>query len=78
MLTMAFNWGRATLGTIPFVTFGAHYGGVKGGLVGVALGCAVFGLIAVATAYATTARLSKGLQAGPSSPALGAQPPSTA
>jgi len=38
----------------------------------------VFGLIAVATAYATTARLSKGLQAGPSSPALGAQPPSTA
>ncbi len=67
VLTMAFNWGRATLGTIPFVTFGAHYGGVKGGLMGVALGCAVFGLIAVAAAYATTARLSKRLQAGPSS-----------
>ena len=33
-LTMAFNWGRATLGTIPFVTFGARYGGVKGGLSG--------------------------------------------
>ena len=66
VLTMAFNWGRATLGTIPFVTFGARYGGVKGGLIGVALGCAVFGLIAVAAAYATTARLSKRLQAGPS------------
>ena len=26
VLTMAFNWARATLGTIPFVTFGAHYG----------------------------------------------------
>ncbi len=47
-LTMAFNWGRATLGTIPFVTFGARYGGVKGGLIGVALGCALFGLAAVA------------------------------
>ncbi len=57
-LTMAFNWGRATLGTIPFVTFGARYGGVKGGLVGVALGCALFGLGAVAVAYAATARLS--------------------
>ncbi len=63
VLTMAFNWGRATLGTIPFVTVGARYGGVQGGLIGVALGCAVFGLIAVAVAYATTARLAKGQQA---------------
>jgi len=63
---MAFNWGRATLGTIPFVTFGAHYGGVKGGLIGVALGCAVFGLIAVAAAYATTARLASRMEAAPS------------
>ena len=34
MLSMLFNWGRATLGTIPFVTFGAHYAGVQGGLAG--------------------------------------------
>jgi putative MATE family efflux protein len=66
MLTMAFNWGRATLGTIPFVTVGARYAGVKGGLIGVALGCAVFGLIAVATAYAATARLTKAMSATPS------------
>ena len=59
LLSMAFNWARATLGTIPFVTFGARYGGVQGGLIGFALGCAVFGLIAVATAYAATARLSQ-------------------
>ncbi|MBV9289895.1 MAG: polysaccharide biosynthesis C-terminal domain-containing protein [Hyphomicrobiales bacterium] len=58
VLAMAFNWARATLGTIPFVTFGARYGGVKGALVGVALGCAVFGLIAVAAAYAATGRLA--------------------
>ncbi len=60
LLSMAFNWGRATLGTIPFVTLGVRYGGVKGGMMGAALGCAVFGLIAVATAYAATARLAKG------------------
>jgi len=62
-LTMAFNWGRATLGTIPFVTVGARYGGVKGGMVGVALGSAIFGLIAVATAYVTTDRLAKRVKA---------------
>src|SRR5271165_105850 len=59
-LTMAFNWGRATLGTIPFVTVGARYGGVKGGLIGIALGCALFGVIAVASAYAATTRLTRG------------------
>jgi putative MATE family efflux protein len=63
MLSMLFNWGRATLGTIPFVTFGAHYAGVRGGLLGIALGCALFGLIAVAAAYAATARLAKAMQA---------------
>ena len=62
---MVFNWGRATLGTIPFVTWGVQYGGVKGGLVGIALGCAVFGVIAVATAYGTTARLAERLQRSP-------------
>ena len=41
VLSMAFNWARATLGTIPFVTIGARYGGVKGGLIGFALGCAL-------------------------------------
>jgi putative MATE family efflux protein len=65
LLTMAFNWARATLGTIPFVTFGVRYGGVKGGLIGVALGCALFGVIAVATAYGATTRLARRLQPGP-------------
>jgi Na+-driven multidrug efflux pump len=58
VLTMAFNWARATVGTIPFVTVGARFGGVKGGLIGVALGCAVFGLLAAAVAYAATSRLA--------------------
>jgi putative MATE family efflux protein len=55
---MAFNWGRATLGTIPFVTFGVRHGGVKGGLMAIALGCALFGISAVAVAYACAARLT--------------------
>jgi putative MATE family efflux protein len=63
MLSMTFNWGRATLGTIPFVTLGARFGGVKGGLIGVALGCAVFGLVAVGWAYITTRRLAQEMQA---------------
>ena len=61
---MAFNWARATLGTIPFVTLGARYGGVQGGLLGFALGCAVFGLIAVGTAYVATWRLAKAMEGG--------------
>ena len=61
---MAFNWARATLGTIPFVTFGARYGGVQGAMLGFALGCAVFGLIAVGTAYAATWRLLKAIDGG--------------
>jgi putative MATE family efflux protein len=64
VLSMAFNWARATLGTIPFVTIGARYGGVQGGLMGFALGCAIFGLLAVATAYAATWRLAKAIDGG--------------
>jgi hypothetical protein len=36
---------------------------VRGGLIGIALGCALFGLIAVAAAYAATARLAKAMEA---------------
>jgi Na+-driven multidrug efflux pump len=64
VLSMAFNWARATLGTIPFVTIGARYGGVQGGLMGFALGCAIFGLMAVATAYVATWRLAKAIDSG--------------
>jgi Na+-driven multidrug efflux pump len=64
VLSMAFNWARATLGTIPFVTVGAGYGGVQGGMLGFALGAAVFGLIAVATAYVVTWRLAKAIDGG--------------
>jgi putative MATE family efflux protein len=50
LLSTLFNWGRATLGTIPFVTWGAHVGGPEGGLVGMVAGAALFGISAAATA----------------------------
>lgn len=46
-----FNVGKATLGTIPFVYFGAMYGGVYGVLIGQALGSVIFGFGGVIMAY---------------------------
>jgi putative MATE family efflux protein len=62
VLATLFNWGRATLGTAPFVTIGAAYWGVEGGMMGIAAGSAVFGLGAVATAYWVTARLARRIE----------------
>jgi putative MATE family efflux protein len=62
LLAMVFNWGRATLGTIPFVTLGARFGGVEGALTGLILGAALFGLIGVAVAYGVVGRLAKRLK----------------
>ena len=44
VLSTVFNWGRATLGTIPFVAYGAHFGPV-GVLAGQAAGSVVFGTL---------------------------------
>ncbi len=59
LLSMVFNWGRATLGTIPFVTIGARFGGVEGAMLGLVIGSALFGLAGVAVAYTVVARLAK-------------------
>jgi putative MATE family efflux protein len=58
-LSLLFNWGRATLGTIPFATLGVSLGGVEGGQLGIAGGAAIFGLGALGTAYVVTGRLAK-------------------
>lgn len=55
----ALNWSRATLGTLPFVTLGAHWGGAKGVLIGHMAGGVVFGLIAVWVVYRLIATLEK-------------------
>ncbi len=58
MLAMVFNWGRATLGTIPFVTLGAIWGGPKGGILGMGVGAAIFGIAAIVTSYVLAGRLA--------------------
>jgi putative MATE family efflux protein len=57
-LSALFNWGRATLGTIPFVTIGAIYFGPRGGYVGMIGGAALFGSLAVASSYMVVGSLT--------------------
>jgi putative MATE family efflux protein len=45
-----FNWGRATLGIVPFVMVGRHYG-AEGVLIGWGLGAVVFGIGGAMTAF---------------------------
>ncbi|MEP3280581.1 MAG: MATE family efflux transporter [Stappiaceae bacterium] len=54
-----FNWGRATLGTIPFVSIGAYLAGAQGVLAGQALGACIFGVAAIVICYKVTGRLEK-------------------
>jgi putative MATE family efflux protein len=50
-LSTALNWGRATLGTIPFAAFGGYLAAAPGVLTGSMLGGVVFGVLAVWLAY---------------------------
>ena len=51
-----FNWGRATLGVIPFVWIGKAYG-PEGVLIGWGLGAIVFGVAAMAVAFVVVKKL---------------------
>ena len=53
----ALNWGRATLGTLPFTALGALWAGPKGVLVGYMAGGIVFGLVAVTVTYRLVGKL---------------------
>lgn len=50
--SMVLNWGRATLGTVPFVMAGGYFGGAGGVLAGHMIGGIVFGVIGVMMCYA--------------------------
>jgi putative MATE family efflux protein len=56
-LSTWFNWGKATVGTIPFAWAGAKLAGPEGILAGVAIGAVIFGLVSVAAAYRIISRL---------------------
>lgn len=46
-----FNWGRSTLGVIPFVWAGAQLYGAKGVIAGWGLGAVVFGILSVIVCF---------------------------
>jgi Na+-driven multidrug efflux pump len=72
LLSTLFNWGRATLGTIPFVTIGAAYG-PAGVLIGQAAGSLLFGSVAVVVAFRVVGRLKVGEVEGEVIAGAGAQ-----
>ncbi|MDI6027701.1 MATE family efflux transporter [Corticibacterium sp. UT-5YL-CI-8] len=69
-----FNWGRSTLGVIPFVWIGAHYWGAFGALAGWGLGAVVFGVLSVVVCF----KVLRGIAAQPPAPDphMPAPPPS--
>ena len=59
LLSTFFNWGRATLGMIPFAYLGAEMAGPKGALFGVGAGSVAFGIGAAITSFWTVRRLER-------------------
>ena len=59
LLSTAFNWGRATLGTMPFAAIGATWYGPEGAIAGVGVGSFIFGTAAAVTAFGTVRRLER-------------------
>jgi putative MATE family efflux protein len=53
----AFNWTKATLGTIPFALWGAQWGGPEGVMAGVALGSVIFGVASTLWAFRIVGRI---------------------
>ena len=58
-ISTLFNWGRATLGTIPFVWVGSHWLGAPGVLWGQAIGSVLFGAIAGIVGYRLVTHLHR-------------------
>ncbi|WP_428032345.1 MATE family efflux transporter [Ancylobacter sp.] len=76
LLSTLFNWGRATLGTIPFVWLGGRWYGVEGVIAGQALGSVAFGVAALICAFAVVRRLHDGAAPPPpATPLAGAELP---
>lgn len=61
-----FNWGRSTLGVIPFVWLGSLWYGATGALAGYGLGAVVFGIVAVVVSFRVIGRIDQ--RAGPGDP----------
>jgi len=57
--SMMFNWGKATLGTIPFVLAGVKLWGFEGVMIGYSLGTVVFGIFATISVYVYLSKLEQ-------------------
>ena len=58
-LSTMFNWGKSTIGTIPFAMVGASYAGPEGVLAGTAVGSIIFGVASVYAAFRIVGRLAQ-------------------
>jgi putative MATE family efflux protein len=67
------NWGRSTLGVIPFVWLGAHWYGATGVIAGWALGAVVFGIASVFLCFRVVASIED--RDGPGHDRLPGPPP---
>lgn len=47
LYSTALNWGRATLGVVPFIWLGGQWYGIKGVLIGYGLGVVLFGVVGI-------------------------------
>ncbi|MFL5195330.1 MAG: MATE family efflux transporter [Microvirga sp.] len=59
LLSTLFNWGRATIGTMPLAVIGARYAGPQGAIAAIGAGAFLFGTAAIATAFWTVRRLER-------------------
>ncbi len=59
-LSTWFNWGKATLGTVPFAIAGGMLGGVQGIMAGIGIGSIAFGVASVFAAARIVNRLEAG------------------
>jgi putative MATE family efflux protein len=58
-LSTWYNWGKATVGTIPFAMAGIAMAGVEGMMIGTAIGTVIFGIASVAHAFRITDQLEQ-------------------
>lgn len=73
LYSTAFNWGRATIGTLPFALAGAALAGPQGVIAGIGIGAVAFGVAGIATAFWTIGALERRAAALPEQ--VGVAPP---
>ena len=59
LYSTALNWGRATLGVVPFIWLGGQWYGIKGVLAGYGLGVVLFGLVGIWGCFKVLAQLEQ-------------------